>query len=378
MVMLCGLRGRRYQLPLAQAVPSGDGPIRLRGGWWIEATCATGVRGWGEVATWPQLGPPETALAAELGSYPFSEPATQIPIERPRDVFAWVARAVPAASSPVRFGLETALLDLWARCLGQPLWLAMARAHWPGTPGRGRARDCREQTLAVNALVADPPSAQQAVQRGYRVLKVKTTGAAPALEAERVRDIRAAAGDAVSLRIDAGGRWSPAAARDFLERVGVAAPAYVEDPCPPEPQTWRELAKCQVPLAVDAAVADAAMRRVTPIWVVKPMFDGGWSGVQSLAEHARHQGARLVLTSVLESRVGALAAAHLAACLGVVEACGLSCLGVPLGDADTPGRFAFPAGAGLGDAAAPDRCARAGESPAAGAEGVDDSGDAEA
>jgi L-alanine-DL-glutamate epimerase-like enolase superfamily enzyme len=238
-----------------------------------------------------------------------------------------------ALSSPVRFGLEVALLAGLARRAGVPL-----RSFAAAEPGRVLDR------VAVNALVADVAGAKRSVAAGFSALKVKI-GEEPASDAARVRAIREAVGPAVELRLDANLRYSASQAEELLDAASDLDIAYLEDPTA-DYEAWAKLVRLGTPLALDRDVSDAALReRIdASVWIVKPMFAGGFFATEKLAEEARRNEKSIVLTSVFESPVGVMATAQLAARLGVTRACGLNAWGDPVG----PGVLELPAAAGLG------------------------------
>jgi O-succinylbenzoate synthase len=164
--------------------------------------------------------------------------------------------------------LKFAALDAAARAAGRGLFdgLTIPPSHWPGD---------------------DPPDA-------FDVAKVKSIDRLP----ERVR-----------LRIDFNSTLSPA---EFL-RIASSLPReridFIEDPCPYDGATWRELrARTGLRLALDRGTDEEGV----DVLVVKP-------AVQELPNTPRE----LVVTSYMDHAVGQLFAAFVAAWYGMTATCGL-------------------------------------------------------
>jgi L-alanine-DL-glutamate epimerase-like enolase superfamily enzyme len=128
--------------------------------------------------------------------------------------------------------VRNALWDLRAKRRGVPLYQLLATLYGdtprPEVPAYGSLLDFPLSDADAAAL------ARQRASDGFRLLKVKVGADNPNRDLERVRLIRAAAGELVDVSGDANEAWSaPQAAEtlDFLRRGGVPL-AYIEDPLP--------------------------------------------------------------------------------------------------------------------------------------------------
>ncbi|RMH71564.1 MAG: o-succinylbenzoate synthase, partial [Actinomyces sp.] len=281
---------------------TGAGVRRGREGMLVELVDETGRSGWGEASPLPGWGDPVDVTRRALGEVTPDG----------------VGEALGPAGSLTRHrfaraGIDVAWHDLTARRAGVPLWL-----HLGGVTPR----------VAVNALVdaADPEAAGEAAARavaaGHTWVKVKV-GAAPApVDVARVRAVRAAAGDAVGLRLDANRAWDLDTAVGVLGAVADLHVSYCEEPVA-APGAFAEVARrTGIPVALDETLSDAeAAARVDELVdaggiaaiVCKPQPLGGVTPTLALATWARARGLEVVISAFLDTAVGVTAAAHLAA-----------------------------------------------------------------
>lgn len=240
-----------------------------------------------------------------------------------------------------RFALETALLDLLGQRTGQPLWRCL-RA------GEEYAGSDHAAPVALNAVCTATDAGEVLAQvararaRGIDCVKLKV-GRDLAREVAILEAVRAAHGNAVTLRVDANQAWTPAQARAALARLAAVAPAYVEEPlavpaaCTPQELAdhlashLAALAPLPVPVALDeslahldtSAVDDLLARGRIAALVLKPMLLGGFQPCLALAARARRRGAAAWVSHLFDGPVALAACAHLALALGAGHACGL-------------------------------------------------------
>ena len=200
-------------------------------------------------------------------------------------------------------------------------WLAAGlEAAYTGWPAPVRA------SVGVNAIVPDVPAEEiaRSIPPGARTVKVKVTGRLSA-DLERVAAVRAAAGPAAALRLDANGGWTLDDAIGALPALQEAAGAieYVEQPLPDLADMQRLREAVGIPIAVDEslrlapdpfdpallstvrAVADVAVLKVAPL-----------GGVAATMRLARLLGMPAVVSSALDTSIGLSA--------GVAAACALA------------------------------------------------------
>lgn len=321
---------------------TGAGVRRGRAGMLVELVDETGRSGWGEASPLPGWGDSAEVTRRVLG----------------RVTPDGVDGALGPTGSLVRHrfaraGVDVAWHDLTARRAGVPLWL-----HLGGVTPR----------VAVNALVDEPDpdaageAAARAVTAGHSWIKVKV-GAGPApVDVARVRAVRAAAGDAVGIRLDANRAWDLDTAVGVLGAVADLGVSYCEEPVS-SPGTFAEVARrTGVPIALDETLGDAdAVVRLDDLVdaggiaavVCKPQPLGGVTPTLALATWAGARGLEVVISAFLDTAVGVTAAAHLAAAVAPRSAHGLAVSGRLVADvaaapAPAGGAVELGWGAGLG------------------------------
>lgn len=342
---------RPYALPLARPWLSAAHGIVERRGWLVVAK-ADGISGFGDCAPLPESGTETADLAAQRLS-DWEERAGRVD---PEGLLAELLTLWPSPRPAADAAVETALLDLVARCRGKPLHELLA-----GT-GHPAAR------AAVNAALGPldehaGESAADALAAGFRVLKLKVGIGPPREEIERIRGLAAALPAGVRLRLDANRAWDPQTARIVISALADVPPESIdsiEEPLRiPDIEILRQLQRdTRIALALDESLAEraliAALERL-PVrrLVLKPAVIGGLRPTLSLARRARAAGKEVVLTSVVESAAGLWATAQLAAAIGGELAHGLDTarwLAEDLGEPPIPagGWIRLPAGAGSG------------------------------
>ncbi|WP_334175612.1 mandelate racemase/muconate lactonizing enzyme family protein [Pseudoxanthobacter sp.] len=125
---------------------------------------------------------------------------------------------------PVRMLVDTALHDLAASEAGRPVSSLIG--------GGSEARLVRHtsQLLRHEPLALSLARAERLVARGFRRLKVVVGVGSPEADRERMRQLRARFGEAVSLSADAGGRWPAETALRNIEALAGYDIDYVEQP----------------------------------------------------------------------------------------------------------------------------------------------------
>ncbi|WP_428267668.1 mandelate racemase/muconate lactonizing enzyme family protein, partial [Haliangium sp.] len=179
------------------------------------------------------------------------------------DELAAVLAPVPFPAA--RFAVETALLDLAARRLGQPLWRLYADLYrqLAGAPDQ-LVQLVEPAPVAVNAVCTelDPVPALAAMERawarGVRCVKLKV-GRDPARELAVLQTARRSLGPELGLRVDANGAWSVADARVHLGRMAEIALEYVEEPVRDPRAHLAALTPAPIPIALDESLQPSAI-----------------------------------------------------------------------------------------------------------------------
>lgn len=215
------------------------------------------------------------------------------------------------ASTPLTFGLETALLDIKGKMEGLPLARLLGGVPHP---------------VPINALIAsDIPQeaaseAKKAVSLGFTCLKLKVAQRTPEQDISLVSAVRMVVGRGVKLRIDPNQGWRVAQAIQSIRRLSKYDLEFVEQPVSADDLAGlREVRRAvRVPIAADEALgsvddlgkivaADAA-----DLFIIKAARLGGFFRALEVMRGARDAAKGFLVTSSLESSVGIAANAHLA------------------------------------------------------------------
>lgn len=283
------LRWQRRVLHFKRPAATSRGALTERSTCIIEAETADGI-GLGECCTMPGLLPEPTA--EELDYWCNRVETNQGLTEEP-------------APSPIRFGLECALLA--ALRPGKPRW---------NTPfARGEAGIPIHHLIWMDSIDHMLAAMQQGIDAGFTCLKMKV-GALPfADEWELLRQAHTAFPEA-ELRVDANGAFTPHEAPAKLEALAEAGVSLIEQPI--RHGQWQEMASlCRqspLPIALDEELIGTTPDILDTIRpqaiVIKPSLHGGLLAAQNWAQKAESMGIRWWVNSALESRVGLTALAE--------------------------------------------------------------------
>ena len=379
-----------FRLALRDPLVTGGVSIRFRAGLLV-SLAADGVTGWGEASPLPgwsrnSLLETEDALRRTLDGIDAGGEAAL-------DALVGDLGDAPHARS----GVTGAWADLQARRAGRPLVdYLVAQEAKAGRAGRSLAEHLVADpvhrpgtSVAVNALAADPvrapaasvavnalivapePSeveeaAHDAVEAGFMAVKLKVGAGDPAVDMDRVQAARAGLGPAAELRLDANGAWDQATAIEVLGSVQGCDIAYCEEPVAGIEAIAALGRRSPIAVAVDESMrsqADAvqALDLGVSNLIVKPQALGGPDVALTIAARAHEAGARVTVTSFLDSAVGLAHALHVAAAVDAIaphwRAHGLATADLLSADvADLPpvtaGVMSLPPGYGIGVAPA--------------------------
>jgi len=298
-----------FSIPLKAPFRTAAGAIRQRQGWILQLHDDYGRVGQGEcaplpgwsVTAWEQYDAllPDLQSTLDLAALSGEFDAA----------LAWLNAVFPGHPA-LRFALETALADLAAQQAGIPL------ARWLNPQS--------ELHLPVNAVIPlgtvedRVQLGRQRVAEGFGALKLKVMGLE---DAPTLAGLRQSIGSQVQLRLDANGAWDTATAIRNIRAFAPYAIEYIEQPTPPHDlQALAEVSReTDVPIAADEAVRDAPAAQqiialaAAQILILKPLLIGGLHACRHIAHLAHDAGLQVVVTTTLDSVVGRLAAAHLAA-----------------------------------------------------------------
>jgi len=234
---------------------------------------------------------------------------------RARDLSELLAQvqAAPGSNVSARCAAEVALYDLAAQGARQPLFRFL----------RGSVAELEtDLTISLDALPKMLADVEDALARGFRVLKVKL-GKDADEDVARVRAVHARVAGRARLRLDANQAWSVAETIEVmrtLEAEGVDA-EMLEQPVPAADLDGmaQVSAAIRTPVMADESVfgaphvSETARRRAARIVNIKLIKAGGIAPALAIADVARAHALECMMGCMLESPIGVAAAAHVAA-----------------------------------------------------------------
>lgn len=231
------------------------------------------------------------------------DPTDIAEIERRMDAVAYYNWFTKAA-------IEMACWDIAGRAVGKPVYDLLGGA-------------CRPLTIRNRfSIGAYSPevAAERAVERvavGFDTIKVKV-GVDPETDVSRVRAVRAAIGDDITLMIDANGGWTEPQALDCIRRLADCRIELVEQPLQRGDYTGlqrlKEQTGCRI-LADESCFDEIHARELLALGCcdvlsLYPGKQGGIARMQRIAKLAESYGVPCSIGSNLEWDVGAAAMLH--------------------------------------------------------------------
>jgi L-alanine-DL-glutamate epimerase-like enolase superfamily enzyme len=235
------------------------------------------------------------------------------------DLTAAVAAAAPG-STVARAGIESAILDAWARLMGVPLYVLLGGV----SPARPIVTDI---TLPISAPEQMARTAARHHAAGFTCFKVKI-GRDWRADHASLRAVAAAVPGA-RFRLDANGGFAAADALALLDGAlsdGLTVECF-EQPCAADDWEGMSAVTAHAPVPV---VADESFRgpadlerilqtRAAHAVNLKLVKLGGPLSTLALARRARAAGLGLMAGAMVETRIGLLAMAHVVAAVGGVD-----------------------------------------------------------
>jgi O-succinylbenzoate synthase len=315
-VRISGFDLYRYDFALSEPVTLKDATLHRREGALIRLTADDGSEGWGEAAPLPNFS--LESLEDTIEDLRATAPELvhrEMSVNLPKTEYRPLSK--PTSLTPsARFGLEVALLNLWAAYRGDTLPDLLT--------------DDPVKTVYANGLISGSiekvvAEASSMAEEGYRAVKLKVGRRDISEDVEVVRKVGEVLGGGVSLRLDANRAWGFDEALEFSRGISGTRIEYVEEPLV-VPVRLAELAReWGLPVALDESLVgmepeDPERHAYARAVVLKPTLLGGVSRALRLAEGARALGMAPVLSSSYESGVGMGALVALAAAVGEVPA----------------------------------------------------------
>lgn len=226
-------------------------------------------------------------------------------------------------NTSAKAAVEMAIFDLFGQKYGIPVYRLL---------GGFRNKVETDLTISVNSPEEMAQDSRIAIERGFRILKLKV-GLNPELDIKRIKAVREAAGADVILRLDANQGWS---ARETVrimriieaENLGIE---LLEQPVPAHDLDGLRQVKISIdtPVLADEAVFSAldahkiiSMQAADYI-NIKLMKTGGLRAALKICAIAEMHNTECFLGCMMESKISITAAAHLACARSIITRCDL-------------------------------------------------------
>lgn len=226
------------------------------------------------------------------------------------DIFKEIDQSIEGHSS-AKAAVDMALYDIAGKSFNLPLNKLL---------GSSRNTIVTDITIGIKSPSEMAKSAVKFVNRGFRSLKIKV-GIDPLEDIERVKAVRNAVGEKVTIRVDANQGWTPKQAVKTIKAIEKYDVELVEQPVP-----WWDLdgmgfvrENVNTPIAADESIHNSfdALRLVknkaADIINIKLMKCGGVHEALKIASIAAAADVELMIGCMGESTLGITGAAHFTA-----------------------------------------------------------------
>ncbi|ABL79232.1 dipeptide epimerase [Thermofilum pendens] len=213
------------------------------------------------------------------------------------------------ATPSIKAAVNMALLDLYAKSEGRPLWRLL---------GGFREEVRTDITIGIMRPEEMAERALRYAEKGFRIFKLKL-GENPEEDVLRVKAVRDVVGDA-TIRVDANEGWTREDAVRVIERIADYGVELVEQPLRHDDiEGLRALRReSPIPIAVDESVKTArdallvAKKEAADIINIKLMKSRGITGAIRIIMVSEAAGLKNMVGCFSESRLGITATAYLA------------------------------------------------------------------
>ena len=307
-----------YRYPLSTPVVTSFGRMLDRPAVFVRAEDEDGIVGWGEVwSNFPSTGAEHRTrlinemLAPAVIGRALDGPATAFETMTLGTAVLALQCGEPGPFAQAIAGIDLALWDLHARRHRQPLWRLLG----------GHSGKIKAYASGINPGGA-PQTAEAAVRRGHRALKLKI-GFDIATDLANLAALRAIIGDGM-LAADVNQGWSIDQALEIVPRLGGFGLRWLEEPLRVDRprEEWRRLrTSAGMPLAAGENIASReGFEQVLSedvLDVVQPDIAkwGGLTVCRGLADDIQKSG-KTFCPHYLGGGIGLLASAHLLAAAG--------------------------------------------------------------
>ncbi len=211
-----------------------------------------------------------------------------------------------AGNNAAKAGVEMAMQDLAGKIAGQPVYKLLGLS--------GLSQPITDFTIGIDSLEMIEKKTREAVEAGYKVLKVKQ---GTAYDKEIIARVRKVAPD-MPLRVDANSAWTPKQAIAMAKFLFEHNVQFIEQPLAKHaPIADWQLVREQSPLPI---FADESISRSTDVArlagvidgvVVKLQKTGGLLEALKVIHVARAHSLQIMFGCMIESSLGVTAAAQL-------------------------------------------------------------------
>ncbi|WP_046173319.1 dipeptide epimerase [Domibacillus indicus] len=216
-------------------------------------------------------------------------------------------------NTSAKAAVEIALFDAYGKKLNMPLYQLLG----------GKTNTLKNDlTISINETDRMVQDALEGVQKGFTALKIKA-GLNADKDHKRILAIREAVGEAVEIRIDANQGWTKKEAVRIInawERAGLNLEVIEQPVAAGDIYSLKYVTDhVQTPIMADESIfspeqAFELIERKAADWLnIKLMKTGGIFRAMQIADIARAGGVPCMIGSMMESSIGVMAAAHLAA-----------------------------------------------------------------
>lgn len=280
---------------------------------YVKVTCEDGRTGWGEA-------PPTHVITGDsLGSITYAIEDVITPLLIGKDVrnreeiFRLLKRSIVRNTS-AKAAVDMAIHDLLGQLAGLPLYQLL---------GGFKSEIETDFTVSVNGAAEMADDAERYIADGFNVLKVKVGIGDIRDDIERIRAIRERVGSAPKIRLDANQGWKP---KEAVLAIGKMEDAGLDIELIEQPVLADDIEgllyvtkHTLTPIMADESVfspKDALRvleRRAADLLNIKLMKSGGIHEALKINALAETYGVECMVGSMIETKLGITAAAHLAA-----------------------------------------------------------------
>ncbi len=307
-----------YRAPIETPVQTSFGTMRDRPAVFVRVTGEDGLEGWGEIwCNFPTVGAEHRARLADSVFAPllvgksFASPESAFLDLTAKTEALAIQAAEPGPLAQCVAGIDTALWDLHARRLKQPLWKLLG----------GKSPVVPVYASGLNPTAPEKLAAQKLAE-GYRGFKLKV-GFGLERDLANLKALRAVIGE-LPLMVDANQAWDLATAIEMAAAFEPFNLGWLEEPLRADRPwgEWQDLAsKAKLGLGAGENLAAFATFESAisshALAVVQPDIAkwGGFTGCLTVAKRILGHGLRYC-PHYLGGGIGLLASAHLLAAVG--------------------------------------------------------------